>query len=68
MRKAPSALLLSVLVPLAGVVPVLSLPQAGPISRAEDALTRVLCAVLASVPLAIAKTNSAIIEGQIHGV
>ncbi|MCY7372745.1 MAG: peptidoglycan recognition protein [Spirochaetaceae bacterium] len=30
MRKAPSALLLSVLVPLAGVVPVVSLPQAAP--------------------------------------
>jgi len=30
MRKAPSAVLLSVLVPLAGVVPVVSLPQAGP--------------------------------------
>ena len=30
MRKAPSAVLLSVLVPLATVVPVVSLPQAGP--------------------------------------
>ena len=30
MRKAPSALLLSVLVPLAGAVPVVSLPQAAP--------------------------------------